>query len=235
MGTDIHFYVERMVSGKWVSCDTWEADEFEPKRKMVPYGGRFCDSRNYDLFAILADVRNGRGFAGMKTGEGFVPISEPRGLPADMSPELQAESDMCDHTPSWLLVSEIMAFDWTQRTRKSGVVDAQEFYRWRNWDRGRGLGPKSYSGGAFGAKVQMVDLDEMERRVSAIEKEILSRGMSHDRLRDEMATRLDHVYCQVEWETPYYRAAGEFLSECLPRLWRLGSASEVRCVFWFDS
>ncbi|HSE46936.1 MAG TPA: hypothetical protein VLA89_16575 [Gemmatimonadales bacterium] len=46
--------------------------------------------RNYDVFGVLADVRNGTGFAGIDTGEGFVPIDEPRGLPDDLSPQLLA-------------------------------------------------------------------------------------------------------------------------------------------------
>lgn len=41
------------------------------------------DTRNYDTFAMLADVRNGRGFAGCDSGDGFEPICEPRGLPSD--------------------------------------------------------------------------------------------------------------------------------------------------------
>lgn len=37
--------------------------------------------RNYNCYAVLADVRNGAGFAGVRTGEGWEPISEPRGIP----------------------------------------------------------------------------------------------------------------------------------------------------------
>ena len=102
MGTDIHFYVERRNGKGWVSCDTWEDDEYEPGRKTVPFHQHFYDTRNYDLFAILANVRNGRGFAGTDTGDGFVPLCEPRGLPDDMSAELVKEAEGCDHTPSWV-------------------------------------------------------------------------------------------------------------------------------------
>jgi hypothetical protein len=41
------------------------------------------DERSYDTFAMLANVRNGRGFAGIKTSDGFPFIAEPRGLPDD--------------------------------------------------------------------------------------------------------------------------------------------------------
>lgn len=46
--------------------------------------------RNYDVFAILANVRNGTGFAGIKTSSGFDPIDTPRGLPDDLSAEVVA-------------------------------------------------------------------------------------------------------------------------------------------------
>lgn len=44
-------------------------------------------NRNYDWFAILANVRNGRGFAGLYTGSGFDVIAEPRGYPENISNE----------------------------------------------------------------------------------------------------------------------------------------------------
>ena len=69
MGCDIHLYVERKVPGiGWVSLE-------DPNEH---YNG--LTNRNYSIFAILANVRNGRGFAGIVTGTGFNPISEPRGL-----------------------------------------------------------------------------------------------------------------------------------------------------------
>jgi hypothetical protein len=46
---------------------------------------QFLRNRNYDVFSILADVRNGYGFAGVKTSSGFTPIAGGRGLPDDLS------------------------------------------------------------------------------------------------------------------------------------------------------
>jgi hypothetical protein len=235
MGTDIHFYVERRTATGWASCDTWEPDEYdddEPKRLTVPYRKHFYDGRNYDLFAMLADVRNGAGFAGVKTGDGFVPICEPRGLPDDMSPELAAEAaDGCDHTPSWLTVKELMDYDWTQTTKKTGIVSALEYEQWSRWDKGQGLGPRAYSGGIWGGDIEHISEEEMARRIKAIHE----RYKQYDERERAIKNELIRAYCQVEWETPYYRAAGSFLSETLPRLWRLGKPEDVRVVFWFDS
>ena len=52
---------------------------------MVGYNYEPYGDRNYNLFAILANVRNGTAFAGCKTGEGFNPISNPKGVPSDAS------------------------------------------------------------------------------------------------------------------------------------------------------
>lgn len=233
MGTDIHFYVERRENGQWVSCDTWEPDEYadDPKPLTVPYKKHFYGNRNYDVFAIFADVRNGTGFAGVDTGDGFNIISPPRGLPDDMSPELTKEAESCDHTPSWLLVSEIMAFDWTQVTTQRGWVSAQEYYNWRSYSKGEGKAPREYSGGISGARIEHVSVEEMEKLIVAIEQ--LDKDW-HVRAAKVKSMLADH-YCQVSWETPYYREASDFLSETLPRLWRLGKPEDVRCVFWFDS
>jgi len=77
MGCDIHMYVEKknLESGGW---------EFAPAGEESPgtrsYGDTlYCDwysGRNYELFAILAGVRN---------SSGLTPISEPRGLPDNVS------------------------------------------------------------------------------------------------------------------------------------------------------
>jgi hypothetical protein len=50
---------------------------------------QFLNGRGYDVFAILGNVRNGTGFAGVKTSSGFVPISDGRGIPDDLSPQIR--------------------------------------------------------------------------------------------------------------------------------------------------
>jgi hypothetical protein len=137
MGCDIHFYVQKQMNCVWVSADRWEPnkyadDEGEPKL-AIPYEKRFYSGRNYDLFGILADVRNGRGFAGLDTGDGFVPIDDPRGLPVDVSEPVKADSDRWDgdgHSHSWFTVAELLAYDWTQTTKHRGYLPAAKFWRW---------------------------------------------------------------------------------------------------------
>lgn len=94
--------------------------------------GWLYDNRNYDVFAILADVRNGRGFAGVKTGEGFVPISEPKGLPSNVSEEVKKESDYWEgdgHSHSYLTLQDLLTYDWHgQKTKKAGMVTKISYY-----------------------------------------------------------------------------------------------------------
>ena len=70
MGTDIHGVFQRLdkTTGQWHDV----ASNYE-------------QDRHYQLFAVLADVRNGYGFAGIPTGEVVTPIAKRRGLPADFA------------------------------------------------------------------------------------------------------------------------------------------------------
>ena len=68
MGTDISMYAEVRMNEDWVKVgDVFKNSWYNEDRKIdewnKPYTDHPYDSRNYDLFAILADVRNGTGFA----------------------------------------------------------------------------------------------------------------------------------------------------------------------------
>ena len=120
MGCDIHCYAERKnKDGKWKIIgnvekeeDGWISIDYEPYH-----------DRNYNLFAILANVRNETAFAGCKTGEGFNPISNPKGVPSDASEEyasLIKQWDSDGHSHSYLTLRELLDYDWTQTTQLQG-------------------------------------------------------------------------------------------------------------------
>ena len=234
MGCDIHFYVEKKENGKWVSADMWTKEEGE-KRKSVNYDKRFYTGRNYDLFAILADVRNGHGVAGCGTGDGFVPISAPKGLPKDVCTEIKTEAKVWGsdgHSHSYFTLAELFAYDWTQTTKKRGIVSASEYFDWTQWG-AQGEGPESYCGGVGGPLVQVISKEEMDKKIKAL-------SISHEKPTRESRKKLieknlQEVYCQVEWKTSYYAAAECFWSNTIPRLLRLGIPEDVRIVFWFDN
>lgn len=118
MGADIHLITEVKENGVWkqnidkIFKNPWYKEDEKNKTKdqqwklaLEEYISNPPDSRNYDWFAILANVRNGRGFAGVKTGQGFDVIAEPKGLPNDISDvalkyfcyEITDNDDLADH------------------------------------------------------------------------------------------------------------------------------------------
>lgn len=90
MGCDIHCYAERQVDGK-----------YEIIENLFPF-----DRRDYGLFAWLAGVRN---------YSAITPISEPRGLPEDVSTSVKEDFSRWGgdaHSDSWLSVPELLAVDY---------------------------------------------------------------------------------------------------------------------------
>lgn len=119
MGTDIHVVAEVLKDGKWSYVDV-----------DIP------DDRDYWTFAILADVRNGFGFAGIATGEVLVPIAEPRGLPKDLSEEVRKKLDneninddffwLGDHSFSWVTLQELLNYNINNEMTQYGVVTEEQ-------------------------------------------------------------------------------------------------------------
>lgn len=125
MGTDIHgrLQAKSYNSNDWIDCGEIEND------------------RNYCVFSMLADVRNGLGFAGAKTYEPLIPISKPRGFPGDFNivgdcviieswERKNFAYWMGDHSFSWLTVDEILAWDgWSKDLQMEGFISPDEWER----------------------------------------------------------------------------------------------------------
>src|SRR6185295_15976002 len=206
--------------GQWVLHE-WEkayhTGEFYDDEKTVPqkdYTRLFLDplhiGRDYDLYAILANVRNGRGFGGMDTGDGFIPIADPRGLPPDVTPQVAAESDRWEgagHSHSYFTVAEMLAYDWTQSTSHRGWVTAAEYTEFK--EKGK---PSSWSGGVSGSIIEHLSNGEMEERIKQ--------------------RTADNCYTRVEWRETYSASVGSFMTETLPAMKTLGHPDLVRLVFF---
>lgn len=137
MGCDIHGVFQKKTSEGWEDVET----EYE-------------FNRHYYLFATLAGVRNGRGFAGIPTHSPVVPISEPRGVPDDMEiyNDEYGGNFMGDHSHSWLTGQEILAREHTESVWFTGIVSLELF---KSWD---GISePEYYSGGIWGNDVVIAD------------------------------------------------------------------------------
>lgn len=118
MGCDIHMHIEYFDTHykedkkgkltpikKWRCADWFRLNKYygkkgEPKYKQVP----LWDDRDYNLFAILASVRNYNDIE---------PISEPRGIPHDISYEVLKELTKWGedaHSISYLTLQELIYF-----------------------------------------------------------------------------------------------------------------------------
>lgn len=220
MGCDIHCNIEVKENGIWklhapLIPNSW----YDPKEPIDrwnkperPDKGWF--DRYYDVFAIMANVRNGRGFAGIKTGQGFNVISQPKGLPEDVSPEVKADSDEWDsdgHSHSWLSLQEILDFNWDQVTEKQGYLTDEEYAKWDKKST-----PESWCG--FSAGRDIISLDEKD--YLALPKK--QPGKTYSIL--------------VNWVVSYREGVGESWWQMVDRLKKYREQFEdVRLVFWFDN
>lgn len=245
MGCDIHCHVEVRTEDGWkhvwptLVADKADVDAYP--EDYVDYPGTIVDSyeeyekvapswehplqihRNYNLFAILADVRNGVGFAGMKTGEGFNIICEPRGAPDDISAETAWDLHNWEadgHSHSWLTLRELLDFDWDQTTHHVGVVSPKEYAHWKE----HGF-PSYWSAEVSGAVTRKVSNEEMEAHLASGGDASNEEGL--------------FLYTTVTWESKYRDSVGSrFFDVTLPALKQLGDpeeAEDVRLVFFFDN
>ena len=107
MGCDIHSYAEKKVNGKWEKVgeifpmDEWLRNYYKKDFDESPF-----DWRSYAMFGFLADVRN---YSNSEY------LSEPKGLPDDISKEVKEKADYWDgdgHSHSFLTVKELIDFDY---------------------------------------------------------------------------------------------------------------------------
>lgn len=218
---------------------------------------RWYSNRNYDAFAILTGtVRNGFGFAGVKTGEGFRGITaQPRGEPRDLSKVVHKHHSW-DHSPSWLTLAELLAFDWEgQRTGHTGVIPLRkdkvssfnhhedDYVTWR--DRRPVAAPKSWSGAISGQKIVTVRPPEADRILAhsddTFEIDLVPGDLEFPVPRRKVTysptTDLE-FYVQIAWGETYAESAADFLAFVRTFLAPLadgGDAADVRIVFGFDS
>ena len=165
MGTDIHVVFQKRTPEGW---------------EDVPHN--YSEDRHYFLFAWLGDVRNGFGFAGVRTFNRLNPLSSRRGVPEDFvwdgdthpvsslevfglrRREFHGEDEplgiwMGDHSHSWLSADEILNAPSIGTFWCTGVLKIEDFLQWDGKSE-----PEHYSGGVMGDGIKVapspVDVDE---------------------------------------------------------------------------
>ena len=222
MGTDIHGVFQRHNP----ETKQWED---------IPHN--YGMERHYQLFAVLAGVRNGTGFAGVRTGEPVTPISKPRGYPADFVSE--GPSDDGESCEDMHPIASLDAMDprrrkWHTEGEPMSVwmgdhshswLTADEMLAWyanaptvvkvgilsrseyEAWD--KTTAPESYCGGVSGPGVVIVNDNAVEREQTP-----------------------GWTYIRCEWHEILDQSLRYFFDE-VARL--KAEHGEVRFVFGFDS
>lgn len=203
MGCDIHINVEVRKNGIWNHVKklwgTWDNDINTYKE--------IYESRNYILFALLANVRNQYN---------LTPISQPKGLPKDITISVKEESNEWGtdgHSHSWLTLKELIEFNWENEFLNEGCVNAAQFKDYL--DNGK---PSSWCRG-----VGLVSVETPTSTRNMIE----NYGLQHP--------FLEKTYTVVSWSENYKSYCSEFFEKTIPKLKELGKPEDVRIVFWFDS
>lgn len=224
MGTDISMYAEVRRNRQWMKVgDKFKNSRYNKDRPMndwnKPYTDHPYDSRNYDLFAILADVRNGRGFAGRKTSNGFNPISEPKGFPDDITEEVKNELDGYGHSYSYFTLKELKEYDWNQTVVHVGVITEEQYVKMKETKEN----PTCWNGMVSGKDIIVVSSDTMDKILS----KTIDRNINVK------------YYIQTEFKPVTYKdCCLEFYEDTMSELEKLipenGTDDDVRIIFAFD-
>lgn len=179
MGTDIHSRVEvyrpryaregEDRGARWmlledeIFTNSW----FDAESTYPPFREQYncipLNDRNYTLFALLADVRNGRGFAGVVTGNPIIPLDQPRGVPSNASHGWLEEVESWDvdmHSHTWFTLRELLEPNplYDQPLIRRGVISATQYEHLKS----TGERPKEWSGSITGPKIRTLTVDQYE-------------------------------------------------------------------------
>lgn len=203
MGTDIHLIIqEQNEQGDWVRNKDLELEDLT--------------WRNYDVFAVLGNVRNGVGFAGITTGEEVKPLTNGRGFPYDFveNPDISTYKEyLGDHSYSWCTLQEILDYDWGIVRNICGVVD-REFYD--EWD--RSTPPDSYCGDVGGPNIVVLEDEDF---LKLQEKGQLDPEITY--------------YVRIWWQDTVRDRCGLFVKTIEKIAKEVKDPKKVRLVFGFDS
>jgi hypothetical protein len=229
MGTDIDLYVEkRKPNGEWdllfPSTDMAEQlhGEWGKDKAYGPdnlSGWAWYSGRNYELFALLADVRN------------RFDVESPwchRGL----SPNFTV-TDTHGHSHSYVTLAELKAYDWSTGVPISGWVGVGEYREFKE-----NGSPHSYSQGVGGGNVVHVTNEEMDALFD--NDTIVHRLSPIDGDPDRMvwvSTDGNAYFTKVEWTKPMENACGWFVNKTIPALEEFTKGTDpadIRLTYWFD-
>lgn len=221
MGCDIHSYVEQQDDeDNWKQIHGFQSDYYDPNSQyfsteQFSNADSPIDGRNYYMFAIMVDVRNEDG--------AVTPISEPRGLPDDVSSEIKKESEewgVDGHSHSWLTVKDLMNYDQDQMVTHKGLVEFQHYIETKKDNKEY----DSWCGGVYGGNTITLEESDVDTEVK------------------QVAVALEYaikdIYIRTTWKTRVSQYCKTFFGSSLDQLkarCKSPHYDDVRLVFWFDN
>lgn len=236
MGCDIHVVVQRKTP------DGWEDIPLGATRK--DRWDHPLEWRNYEGFAVLANVRN---------RQDIVPISDPRGLPEDFSTFgeyhcgviheralttsssstalavwspfaeddwVDHDDDKCiwmgDHSQSWVMADELINYDWDAVVTDTIVLTLDQYFAWTDKSKRPEGG---YCRGVGGGSV--VTFSEYDIPSADVIRQLKKAGKS--------------LYVSATQKITVAEAAWGWHEKVIAWLNEQGDASTIRIVFGFDS
>ena len=207
MGTDIHARLRVKTYN-----NEWEYHE-------VPFE---FDCRNYDFFAILANVRNGYGFGGTARYADSKPVksfTDNRGLPEDLKKH-EADGwdaiygDYGDHSFGYITLAELkrdikLA---NQEVIRTGVVPLEVYRSLKS-----GKCPDEWSGWVSGNGIKIIKQDYVTD--------------------DLLEAEGERVYVEMQWKDKPFKDKIKSLISWMShyQTWRDETGDDVQFVFGFDS
>lgn len=238
MGCDIHIYVEKKTSKAWEAIsgpnpyiadyemyekralereDVSKAQNYRDEvsrmkqKEPVVMEGWIYNGRNYNLFSILAGVRN--------TYE-VIPIAPPRGMPLEASGTVRNEHEgwgLDAHSCSYFTFAEILKFDWENRgLENEGYVDEETYKKFLETG-----DPYPCCSGVGGGNIEKVLNSEMNRIIKE------KYPWENDK----------NFYTAIKWTRKYSEIASEILNNIKKTVAEnnIDDLDSYRIVFWFDN
>lgn len=213
MGCDIHIYLEKKENDRWVAIkgeNPYYKDWKDEPEFSLDW---FYNGRDYSLFALLADVRNDYNVE---------PLSEPKGVPEDVSDEIRKEYEFWEgdgHSHSWYTFDELVNFDYVNKKVHHEAYVSEAVYK-QFKETGD---PYPCCKGVGGGNVEKVLNCEMDR--------IIKNKYSWEKDRE--------FYTAIRWETSYADTMEYFLNRVKDYIKKENVQNDelknYRLVFWFDN
>lgn len=208
MGCDIFYEVSYKEDNEWKSAgiEDW------------PY-----IDRNYELFAILANVRNSFDIIPIKD-RGYLELEDTN------SREYREDDVYAYHT-----LKNIKDYDWNQMINMHGLLKIKEYGEWI--EKGKKERPKKYWSAMGGRLYIEISNEGMENIINNTPDK--GEEISNAIFKCKGWPQNINFYTKVEWNETCAEISSNFYNEIIPRLQELadkyGGDENVRFLFGFNN